>query len=428
MSPKSTIQILISGVLVLFAAIAGAETNWELQAVYSYEDFLANSEHKEGYSSYPKVGADFEYPSNKVIITGIVLNNPEDILNTEPNYNTTAGNIGGQWQIFIQGVDGDHAGTAVWMGQNYANRMGSGAERYTNEEWIGELNRINNINGHQIRQGDLVRITGFALDYNGKANINERHDTWSDMDFTVEWLEQTPNLPEAQVITLADVKDAANNDIFDATRQTGGEYYQARLVRINGVHIVSGTFTPDATVTVGDGTGRTLPVKLGLSPNFNTKHLNDTFDIIGIFDQDGYTTGYYIWVTGYNGGQKVLGIEPPVRGDANDDRMVDVGDLGILAANYNHNLKAEGIDSPLWRSFGDFNGDGIVDVGDLGILAANYRVGSSFSADYGKAFGITAESEDTSEETIGRMICSGLGLPLIVMLGMMGLMLMKLEE
>jgi hypothetical protein len=434
MKIKSLAQILVLGGLVFLAERAGAETNWELQAVYSYEDSLANSGHKAGYSSYAKVGADFADSNNKVVITGIVLNNPEDILNTQPNYNTNAGNIGGQWQIYVQGLDGDHAGTAVWMGQNYANRPGNGgAGRYTNEEWIGELNRINFSNSHQIRQGDLVRITGFALQYNGKANINERHKTWSETDFTVEWLEQTPCLPEAQVITLADVKDAVNNDIFDATRQTGGEYYQARLVRINGVHIVSGTFAPDAEIVIGDNTERTLRTKLGVGSNFNTSNLNATFDVIGIFDQEyGYTNGYRLWVTSYNGGKKVLGIEPPVRGDANDDRMVDVGDLGILAANYNRNLKDEGIDSPLWRSYGDFNGDGIVDVGDLGILAANYNSGvqvtSEFNSDYTTVFGKTITSDEETNDDLADMICSGIGLPLITILGMMGLMLVKFKE
>jgi hypothetical protein len=51
-------------------------------------------------------------------------------------------------------------------------------------------------------------------------------------------------------------------------------------------------------------------------------------------------------------------------GDANLDGTVDVGDLGILAANWTSN-------SGTW-SQAEFNGDGTVDVGDLGILAAHY--------------------------------------------------------
>jgi len=51
-------------------------------------------------------------------------------------------------------------------------------------------------------------------------------------------------------------------------------------------------------------------------------------------------------------------------GDANLDYAVNVGDLGILGANYDQIDKG-------WGS-ADFNGDGMVDVGDLGILGAHY--------------------------------------------------------
>ena len=55
---------------------------------------------------------------------------------------------------------------------------------------------------------------------------------------------------------------------------------------------------------------------------------------------------------------------PPHGGDANNDTVVDVGDLGILAFNWNQTPRT-------WRH-GDFNGDCIVDVGDLGVLAFNW--------------------------------------------------------
>jgi hypothetical protein len=109
-------------------------------------------------------------------------------------------------------------------------------------------------------------------------------------------------------------------------------------------------------------------------------------------------------------------------GDANYDGMVDVGDLGILAANYGKTTEAT------W-SQGDFNGDSAVDVGDLGILAAHYGDGGSisldFNADYAKAFG-TRVQEDASETQSS--ICSSLGLPMIAGLALMGLMLVKWEE
>ena len=54
-----------------------------------------------------------------------------------------------------------------------------------------------------------------------------------------------------------------------------------------------------------------------------------------------------------------------VPGDANNDGVCDVGDLGILGANYNTQVAGG-------ASQADFNGDGWCDVGDLGILGANY--------------------------------------------------------
>ena len=129
-----------------------------------------------------------------------------------------------------------------------------------------------------------------------------------------------------------------------------------------------------------------------------------------------------------------LGVQPvqdvTIPGDANKDGMVNVGDLGILAANDGRNLQTDRVASELWWSLGDFNLDGQVNVGDLGILAANYGQGvnaaADFEADYAKIFGTSAE-EDSADETDGS-ICSALGLPLVIGLLLMGLMLMKLED
>jgi hypothetical protein len=112
-----------------------------------------------------------------------------------------------------------------------------------------------------------------------------------------------------------------------------------------------------------------------------------------------------------------------IPGDANGDGMVNVGDLGILAANYGGSDKT-------WEQ-GDFNNDGLVNVGDLGILAANYGAGvngaADFAGDYAKVFGSAVEDDD-SEVTEGSSLCSGLGLPLLAGLLLAGLMLVKLEE
>jgi hypothetical protein len=119
-----------------------------------------------------------------------------------------------------------------------------------------------------------------------------------------------------------------------------------------------------------------------------------------------------------------LMLKAPVPGDANYDGMVDVGDLGILAANYGGSGKT-------WAQ-GDFNGDNLVDVGDLGILAAHYGEGVSnamldFETDYAKAFGTTVDDTE-GEATDSSSMCSALGLPLIAGLALMSLMLVKLED
>jgi hypothetical protein len=102
-----------------------------------------------------------------------------------------------------------------------------------------------------------------------------------------------------------------------------------------------------------------------------------------------------------------------IPGDANKDGVVDVGDLGILAANYGTTTGAT------W-SQGDFNGDGKVDVGDLGILAANYGANTSrvdFTTDYEKVFNTTDDIDRKADEitnlATNSSMCSSLGLSLI---------------
>ncbi len=69
-----------------------------------------------------------------------------------------------------------------------------------------------------------------------------------------------------------------------------------------------------------------------------------------------------------DGSQGSCRLTPALLGDANADRVVDVGDLGILAGHW----QATGAD---WAQ-ADFNGDGLVDVGDLGILAGHWQASS----------------------------------------------------
>jgi hypothetical protein len=140
-----------------------------------------------------------------------------------------------------------------------------------------------------------------------------------------------------------------------------------------------------------------------------------------------------IWIV-WNSGMDNTTVEKatyyfdPLPGDANRDQVVDVGDLGILAANY-------GLTGGATWDQGDFNDDGNVDVGDLGILAANYGTNASgssdWASDYAKVLGSSATSSSDTTDDSGESsssLCSSLGLALITALFFMGLTLIKIEE
>ena len=161
------------------------------------------------------------------------------MLDSTPDYNNPEENVGAQWQIFIQGNPDDHAGTAVWMGQNYDNVWG-GSGMYTDPNWTYELYRLTHdpCTAYEVRSGDKVRVTGLLKFYSGKTNINERHNTNPDNDVKIELIEASVGLPQPELVTLSDLVYENNDPIFDDNRLTGCEYYQGRLIRINDVNIV----------------------------------------------------------------------------------------------------------------------------------------------------------------------------------------------
>ncbi|MCX8108048.1 MAG: hypothetical protein N3G20_04520, partial [Verrucomicrobiae bacterium] len=236
-----------------------------------------------------------------------------------------AGQIGGQWQIFIQAVDpGDRGGTALWMGQNYGNLawIRDSAKSYTDEEWMAEVKRVSHdpVNNHRFRKGDLVEVTANrSLFYGGKRNINEAHSKDPAADFTIVLVRAEYGLPEPELVTLADLvrpddgDPKTKEDIFDPTRQTGGERYQGMRVRINGLRLVDGagwgrTKWADRKCTVTDGQGRFFIVRTSLSGVGPVP--TGKFDAIGILNQEsGSGTdgmfGYELFV------QEVLMHDPP---------------------------------------------------------------------------------------------------------------------
>ena len=323
------IMVVMAALVLIFVAAAKgdeptvAEVNhWDLQAV-----------NENGVGTYSA--------TNKVIITGIILNNSEEMLDPTPS----SVEMGGEWQIYIQGEGQDHAGTAVFMGQNYLTAGGSG--NYTDSELLSELCRINHDpnTGYIFTAGDRIKVTGWYKFYKGKLNVNEKHQVETEFDFDIELVKPAVGLPQPEIITLDIVKDGSDQYIFDQTRLTGCEYYQARLVRVDDVNIINPeNWAPDGTVTIKDKTGRTFPVKLGIGDGI-TRYPCPTgqIDVIAIFDQEAssYTIckdGYRLWVPNYDGNGFVLTDRGHKRGnlpgDINTDYIIDFYDFAELANNW----------------------------------------------------------------------------------------------
>ncbi len=324
MSGSDVTKLLLSVVILLSGVSVEAETHSNIQAVDA-----------DGYGTHPDLST-----STKVTVEGIVLNRPEFIVDGTPNESATSG-AGAMWQIYVQGEDDDHAGTAVWMGQCYDNVWGSGT--YTNQEWLDEIYRVGHdpATGYEFAPGDRIRVTGLLKFYGGKTNINERHNTEPANDLTIELVEAGVGLAQPELITLDDVKDADDNFIFDSSRQSGSEYYQGRLVKINNVSFVdANSWGPDATLLITDGQ-KTLPVKLGIGRGIRpgSNNLSEPFDTVGIFDQEGgLKDSYRLWVTNYDGNGKVLTDRGYARynlpGEINADGKVDMLDLALLAESW----------------------------------------------------------------------------------------------
>ena len=242
-------MILTACLVLLLATVAGAAPT---VAQITHSEFQAVNE--SGEQTYNA--------TDKVILEGILLHNPAEMLDPTPDDTVTdLYNVSGQWQIFFQGEGDDHAGTAVWMGQLYNNLPWVASDGgYTNEEFAAELARLN---AAQFSPGDRIRVTGYYLSYSGKTNVNEQHSNDPDHDFTIEVVERGVGLPRPEVVTLDELKDENDEFIFDPTRQTGGERYQARLIKIENVFFADADdWGPHGELVITDGV-KTFPVKLG---------------------------------------------------------------------------------------------------------------------------------------------------------------------
>ena len=318
-------------VVVLSFVLAGIVKGGPSVAAVSHSEFQA----------VDQTGEQTYIASDKVILEGIVLNNPSDMLDPTPDDTITQTfNISGQWQVYFQGEGDDHAGTAVWLGQLYNNLPWVEPEGgYSNEEFVAELSRLS---AARFSPGDRIRVTGYFLSYKGKFNINEQHNKDPDHDFTIELLEHGVGLPRPEAVTLDELKDDGDGFIFDPSRQTGAEYYQARLIKIEDVNFVDANdWGPDAELMITDGT-RTLPVKLGRGNGIyaGSNNLTEPFDVIGIMDQESsdLTGGYRLYVMNYDGNGSILATREHRTadrpGDTNMNGVVDFVDLARLAEDW----------------------------------------------------------------------------------------------
>ncbi|MGQ9649016.1 MAG: hypothetical protein ACUVXJ_02810 [Phycisphaerae bacterium] len=354
---------IVALVGALATATTAQEPDWGSMSYTAHQDYQAVN--GDGQGTFPT--------TSPIKMKGVILNRPSDMLNPTPGFDPF---MGGQWQQFIQSVDeGDFGGTAMYMGQNIGKIVGNHpAGSYTDAEWLAELDRLNHdpITGRAFRSGDLVEVRARApgLFFRGKTNINEQHQKTPLANFDIVLLQANYLSPAPQTITLADVKDSADQFIFDQSRATGAEHYQATFVRFENVQFIAGTWGRNQSMTIADGTGRTLPVLLGFGNGFAEYPApTGSFDIVGIFDQedkvssDGWKNGYRLWVMDYDGNQFVL--YRYVKPDFDRDGDVDETDLDYFETC----ASGPGIhqaDSACLIA--DFDQDDDVDQGDFSLL------------------------------------------------------------
>ena len=327
---------------LLAAGSARAETFQNLEAVDT-----------SGFSTWAG-----SYP---LAVTGVILNEPGDMLDSTPNFipwNSGAGifQLGGEWQIFVQAVlPGDRGGVECWMGQNYGNLpwLHSSSLSYDNATWSTEVARVSHdpATGRSFRKGDLVTVTANgSLFYGGMQNINEEHSIDHALDFTVSLVSSNYGLPAPEALSLSSVigtnlSPTGHYDLFDPTRATGGERWQGMRVRINGLTLVTtnGWNTNSdwsaRYCTATDGEGRQFPLvhplyDLGAPPT-------NRFDATGIFLQesgsgtDG-TFGYELLV------QEVAPSAPAVLTIATKPVITWPGSLSNYQLQYTNTIGAPG--------------------------------------------------------------------------------------
>ncbi len=299
---RAGLEAYIGGLLLVATAQGQSETHTNLQSVNGS-------------------GVSVWAGSHPFTLRGVIVNDPEELLDFTWDPGAETGNrMGAEWQMFIQAAAvGDTGGTACWIGQNYSS-LGPwvpAGNAYAAAQWSNELYRLNYDTNtlRRFRKGDLVEVrANKSLFYGGKRNINESHRVAPASDFTVTLVQADHGLPAPVVLRLSDfvtVDDGnpgTREDIFDPTRQAGGERYQGLRVRLESLRLATNSFAAsgwgktswgERRCTVTDGAGRFFTLRMPLTDLGPAP--TDWFSAVGILNQesgsgsDG-TYGYELFV------------------------------------------------------------------------------------------------------------------------------------
>jgi uncharacterized protein YjlB len=312
----------------------------------------------------------------------------------------------------------------------YLSLMITSVTSFQTDPWAMEVIRVAMGNDIEASYNSTAFPDGFQVVYKNKILFSEGFESGN---FTAGgWTNSGCTITNSDVYagiysTILNSSDSLTKAISTAGYDNIQLVYTRKTLNMNYLdHFYAEWYNGSAWSTVENltGTANTYKQKVFILPSgandnanfkirFRTSHNNST----------DYVFLDHVKVIGRSTTQQ----SQQMPGDANGDGMVDVGDLGILAANYGTVIGAS------W-SMGDFNADGAVDVGDLGILAAHYGEGVinsnlDFETDYTKAFGMTLDEEiSNNEDSVSSLACGAVGLPLIVCLLLVGLMPVRWDE
>ncbi len=274
-----------------------------------------------GTSAWPSSGSPYS-----IAMIGVVINNPGDMLYYSDDPVSPYYSASPQWQVYIQaaneakaytGFEGDDfGGTALYM-RRFTPWGSPPTDLFPADAWAAEMERLNyplyDLTGTQVtdplQRGDLILVQARApgMFYNGKYNINTKHTNLESNEFYVTILQRGLTI-DVPTITLAHLKNPDDSFIFDETRATGCEHYQASLVHLDNLLLDDDptNWALNNTVTVRQG-NLTFSMQLGIDPSLAlidaTALVTNPFSITAILNQedpgsvDGYVGAYRLWLT-----------------------------------------------------------------------------------------------------------------------------------